>query len=576
MTPVGRAVAAVLIAVAVVVALPRPALAHASLTSTTPVDGAAVDAAPPSITLAFDQQVSLPPSAIRVFAADGTRVDANDPSVGPDGTTAQVGLRADLGDGTYIVTWRAVSADGHPVRGAFLFTVGDAGDVDDDAIAALLAGGDDRGWTLAARAARITGYAGGLVVAGAALFWALADPRRPGRRAIRIAATATATAWLAAVPLDAVTVSGLGIGALANATALGDAATGPIGRAAALTVPAALVARWLVGRADPDARWLTVAGLAVLAGFTLEGHTLTTDPVWLVVAADLTHLVAAAAWTGGLAVLLAALRDGRARGDLLASVAATDRFSVLAGRALAGVVLTGGALTWFEVRALRAVDTPYGWLLVAKIVLVAAVAALGAWNHQRLVPALRASAGTGDVDPPAGGSDGPTHVAPAPATEGGLDEVAATATFARLDRSLRRELALVVGVLAVTAALVNVQPAREAAGVGTLAIVAVEAGDGRELEVVVDPNRAGRNQVHLYLLDANGRPAQDVAGVELSLSLPVEDVGPIVRVPLDAGPGHWILNGPELSLPGTWEITASFRLSRFEALTRTVTVVVNP
>lgn len=103
---------------------------------------------------------------------------------------------------------------------------------------------------------------------------------------------------------------------------------------------------------------------------------------------------------------------------------------------------------------------------------------------------------------------------------------------------------LVVVVVLVTAVLVNLQPAREAAGVTGVFSIHEQIADGTHVNLVVDPNRAGANQIHLYLLTETGRPADLAEAVTFELSKPDADIGPLTRTPEVAGPGHWILTGP--------------------------------
>ena len=102
-----------------------PATAHTPLERTVPEAGAQLAAAPREVVLRFAEGVRPVPGGIRVFDEDGTRVDEARPhSVGGAVTLALPPLTK----GAYVVSWRVVSADGHPVRGAFTFRVGGVGD----------------------------------------------------------------------------------------------------------------------------------------------------------------------------------------------------------------------------------------------------------------------------------------------------------------------------------------------------------------------------------------------------------------------------------------------------------------
>jgi putative copper export protein len=140
----------------------------------------------------------------------------------------------------------------------------------------------------------------------------------------------------------------------------------------------------LVGR-RARAAWAAVfgAGLAVAFTTALVGHAADRGDLSVMILIDWLHVVAASVWTGGLFCLAAAvLRE--ARGWPRARVAvAMRRFSTLAGVCLVAVVASGVFNAWMQLGALDALWTStYGRILFAKVLLVLAVAALGAvWRR---------------------------------------------------------------------------------------------------------------------------------------------------------------------------------------------------
>ncbi|MFQ6148177.1 copper resistance protein CopC [Streptomyces seoulensis] len=102
-----------------------PASAHAALRSGDPAGGAVLKAAPRAVTLTFTESVGLLDDSFRLFGPDGRRVRTAEPRHAPGRPdTAQVAFPAGSGEGTFTVAWRVVSADSHPVSGAFTFSVG--------------------------------------------------------------------------------------------------------------------------------------------------------------------------------------------------------------------------------------------------------------------------------------------------------------------------------------------------------------------------------------------------------------------------------------------------------------------
>ncbi len=122
---VGRLAAVVLALTAALlvalVALASPAAAHAELVGTTPADGERLEHAPQQVTLEFTEQVTLIAGGIELLDERGEPVRTSDPHV--MGRQVMLPLPDGLPRGGCVVSWRVVSADTHPVAGAFTFGV---------------------------------------------------------------------------------------------------------------------------------------------------------------------------------------------------------------------------------------------------------------------------------------------------------------------------------------------------------------------------------------------------------------------------------------------------------------------
>lgn len=551
-----------------------PARAHAALLETTPFDGQVVDEAPDQVSWTFNEAVTSTSGALRIFDGDGERVDTGEQTQAAPEQLA-VGLREDVGDGSYVATYRVTSADGHVIRGAFVFQVGDGAALDDDTLAAIFGGGDSVP-AIAAGVARAVGYVGALLLGGALLWSSVVARGGRGDERARGDTWAHRGGWLVigaavlAVPMQAMLTSGMGLGAFTSGRVLAETATSSVGLGALARLAFAVLAVALLRRGDGSRDLAGLAGLVVLGTFLLDGHTRTVDPAWLLWVGDAVHLLAAAAWFGGLVVLAGTVRARRIDDDPVAAADVVRRFSTVATTALVAVTVAGVAMSWALVRQPRAlVGTDYGWTLLAKVGLVAVVALVGAYNNRRLVPAIARAAspagGSVDADPDTGGPDLARH------------SRVGRAAWGQLRRTARFEVAVMVAVLGVTAFMVNLRPAAEEAGItGAFdTLVAVPDSD-LQLNLVVDPNRVGQNEIHFYVLDRTGRPYSDLESVEVRLTQPERDIGPIVREPFVAGPGHWQLDGGDLGVPGEWVVELVAQLDRFEQARVEVPVVVNP
>lgn len=548
-----------LVAGAAWLAVAVPVTAHAQLESTSPADRSTLGDPPDQVRFTFNEPVAVAPGALRVYDRDGTRVDDGVQSQ-PGPSSAVVGL-GDLADGGYVATYRVTSADGHVVRGAVTFTVGGGAALDTDTIAGLFAasGGGPSTWVI--RLLAVGTMAAALVAVGALAVLGGRRSEDPATHVERTRATTVvsrAAAWgipaaVATIPAQAVVSSGLGWRAVTNPDVLEQVLASSVGLASLTLVAGLVVARGVAttARARPDgARRQRVAaaggGLLVVAALAMAGHTRTVEPLVVMMVGDLVHVVAAGVWLGGLVVVIAAFRDAGPDPAVRATVVA--RFSGRALWAIGAVVVAGAAMAWALARQPRAlVSTDWGWTLVAKVSLVAVLVLVAAFNRTRLVPLV-----TGDSDR------------------------SQAAARRQLHTTMRVEVGLAVAILAATSLLTGLRPAAQAAGITGAFDRVVTVTDDLSLNVVVDPNRAGTNQVHLYLLDASRRPTSDVDEITVELLQTAEDLGPIVRTPAPAGPGHWILAGNELAIPGPWRITAVVATDQFTEHRVDVEVVVNP
>ncbi len=516
-----------------------PAGAHAELVGTTPGDGARLTEAPTEVTLTFNEGVSAALGAVRVLDREGRRVDTGD--VEARGPVVSVGLE-DLDDGAYVVAWRAVSADSHPIHGSTTFVVGDTAErLSDDLVQSLIGGGGDGGWRIVGMATRLAAYGGALLATGLAVFltWAHdgGDERSRLRRVLRVAAGVGALGLLAELPVRAALATGLGPRSLTETGVARQLLGDRVGIGLVVALLTLLFVAVDGGRDRIVAAGATVALAVALA---LSGHT-ATGSVVVATVADAAHVAAGAVWFGGLVgcALVARSRRGVAGG----ATPVVLRFSGPAAVALAGVTVGGAVLGWTQVRSLDALtSTPYGRLLIAKVVVVGLAAAIGGLNRLRLLPVLQHT---------------PDH--------------ARATTLLR--RAVGAEAALLLLVIGATAVLVDVTPAKDSVA-GPYA-AAAPLGDGR-VEIDVSPTRAGRTTIHVYAYDAGGDPLPVPDGLSLVMSLPANEVTGIERRPVPTGTGHWTLLGDDLSIGGTWTIEVVARVSDFEQETATFTVPIRP
>jgi len=556
---------------------PAAASAHALLIDTVPQRGATLKTPPREVVLHFSEAVEGNFGAVRVFDAAARRVD-DGRSFHPGGSGARlaVGLKPGLPDGTYVATYRVISADSHPISGGLVFSVGAPGAAAAPTVAELIgdsaagpvtqvAFGVARGLTYLATALLLGGLAFLLAVwrpalraaAGAAEAWreAAAAFALRLRRILLLAAGLGIVAGFAGIVLQGATAGATSAWSALSPDVVGDVLGTRFGHVWGLRVVAFLALGGALALALPGPRRLPLALAALPAAFlamapALGGHASVQSPVALLFPLDVAHVMAMSVWIGGLFALLfvlpAATRRLEANDRTRLLAAALLRFSPMA-LACVGVLLLTGTLQAIEHvgswSALR--DTGFGRAVLIKIGLIVALIAIGAVNRRRVVPGL-------------------TRLAEASAAPGELGHL--------LRRTLRAEVALVVVVLGVTSALVSYPPPDSLASGPFSANTAL--GPLR-LEVTMDPARVGPNELHLYLLRArDGAPFTATKQLDATLALPAKHIGPLALKAREAGPGHYVVDTVALVPGGDWRLHVTSRVSEFDQYETTLKVPV--
>ena len=477
--------------------------AHARLITTEPANDAVLEQSPRSVLLRFDEPVETAFGAIRVYDARARRVDSGEVER-PSEKEARIALDVRLARGTYTATWRAVSADGHPVSGAFVFHVGVPGANPAGVAAQVLEGGTPAAVTALFSIVRALDFLLLLVVGGGTLMLIVGLVHASAETQSRLALLlAGAGLLLAFVACAGIVLQGAAAGGFGLREALHwDVVSVVLGtRFGTVWLMQALLAAGCAVLLRISRRAAIVPAALLLLTPSLSGHASVSGRIALV--ADMAHVTAAAVWVGGLAALvLALLWAGTERWEL--AVSAVPRFSALAVVAVSWLLASGTVSGYLQVRALRGLwETTYGQLLLVKLALVLPLLALGLYNNRRAVPRLR-------------------------------ERLATAAERTRFLRTAAAELALMTAIIGVTAVLVSEPPARaQVAPTGPYATTA-QLGD-LELNLVVDPAAAGRNQIHLYLTNPSGQPT-DVDEASVSATLASREIGPLRLRAYRAGP----------------------------------------
>ncbi|MFI2380801.1 copper resistance CopC/CopD family protein [Micromonospora sediminicola] len=536
----GAVAGLLLLLVTLLLAPATPASAHAVLVSSSPAASAVVPEAPAQVVITFSEGVRKVPGKVRVIAPDGSRADRGEPTF--QGAEVTIPVDPSGARGTYLVSYRVISADSHPVSGAFTYSVGAPSEPPTDT------GSDNRANPVtenAVKVAKWVGYVGLLLLVGPALVLAALWPRRlsrrgPGRLAWTglgvLAAATVAELWLQ-VPytngggLFDVTGAGLGdvLGSAYGTTHL--VRLGLLAAAAFLLRP---LFAGPVGRTDGII--LAVLGGAALFTWPLAGHAAASPAPAVSVVVDAVHLGGMAVWLGGLVMLAVFLLRRADERELDAILPIWSRWAALA---VAALLLAGTVQGLIEVASPTAlVDTTYGRLLLAKIVLFALV--IGVAAYSRALVRRRVAAGR-------------------PGS---------------MRRAVVAELAITAVVLGLSATLVQTTPARTAAadvaGAPAGYFSTTLSSPIYSLQVELDPAETGNNSLHLYAYTTDNRP-QPVQEWKVTAALPSAGIEPITVPLLPLSDNH--ATG-EVNLParGDWQLRFTVRTSDIDQATVTATV----
>ena len=524
--------AAAVLALGLGFAAPRAA-AHAVLMKANPAADQQLDVAPRELELAFNENVG--PVFFKLLDRAGKEV-GQPGEVRLDGNSLFLPLGETLGNGTYIVTYRVISADTHPVGGSFAFAIGEPVASGADAAAS---GGAASAWVLPTYLNRVVLYASVLLAAGSALLLLIMTwpaSVEPGlRRQGRIAALVAILAYGVSMAVGGADIVAGGPGALFSGAAWSAAMKSTLSLSAAIGIPGALLAAWAFSRRIEWALW---TGFALLvASFLVTGHAATAVPVWLAATNVGLHLVGGAFWFAAFAPLIATSKvsTGPEAGRVM------DQFSSRAVWLVGLVLLSGLVISWIQVRSpANLPGTDYGQRLLVKLGLVAAILAIAFWNKSTLTPALR-NAGDG--------------------------------AGARMARSIRIESVVMLLVVAAAASLTLPTPPRALGEQAAMAAGgAMPAGAGFKetwtsgdyrVEVEVTPARTGENMVMLRFKDAAGAPVT-MQRASLDMALPAAQVEGITKDGEAMPPDMYHFMISELIIPGDWQFMVSAFVSDFD------------
>lgn len=522
--------------------------AHAVLLDSSPKPGEMLMQSPSEVVANFNEGVG--PIFFKVLDVKGQPV--GDPGeIRLDGTKMILPLRATLPNGTYVLTYRVISADTHPVGATFGFSIGEPMKTID----ATADAGSRSIWSLAVAVNRWVLYAGMLWVAGTALFLLLlgieGSLREDARQKARWASVLTALSYVLAVGFGGADMQLGGVDALWKAATWRSGLDSTLASSAVLGLiaMALLYAGFVAG--EQRRHGVLIAGATLAIGsFLVTGHAATAPPAWLMAPVVGVHLLATAFWIGAFRPLLLST------GQLSAadSGALMQRFSNFAVPAVIVVLISGTAISLKQLGSpAKLFDNDYGTVLLTKIILVLVIIGIAAYNKINLTPRLIAN----DV-----------------------------AGVSKIRRTITLELMLYVIVLAAASALTVTTPPRALVATGEpgaaeakMAMMSgglvkrtLENDAGYSAEIELSPAKVGENMLMVTVKDPAGVIVQDATALEVTVALESAGISE-VRLKAEAvGNGMWHVMIGETLIPGDWALTIDGYLTDYDKTSFSTTV----
>jgi copper transport protein len=556
-----RARAAAVGAVALAaLAVPAGASAHAVLLHTSPVASATLNQPPAQVALTYSEAVEPRFAIVSVTDAGGRQEATGRPARSPQNPDQLVVPLRRVPEGWYLVYWRVISVDGHPVRGAFTFAVGPNPGPAPQFVTPSIS---ETAATPGLLTARWLVFLSTMAAIGLFVFRTIVA--RPLRRhvegsslhAVGMALAVALIVALVATPIYALMTtakfdlrSAWDIGALVpliRSSAFGRSLVDLEVVLALFAVAAAITLR--VERQEsverPVSELVALLGALLAAGAVLlvpgiAGHAGQTSPRGLAVPLDWLHLSAGSIWIGGLIGLLA-LWSGLGKERRLPGLAVcVPRFSNVAFASVVLLVASGTAAAVIHLPTVSSLwQTSYGQALMVKIALLAGAMLLAPINMLRNTPRLRNA-----VERPS----------------------EATSAASLLRGLVSGEVALVVAIVFAAATLSSLPPPPKAlaavgsasAHVGPGAVRKTVRQGSYQLDFNVQPNRAAVPNSFSVAITKNGRPVRG-ADVTTTFTMLDMEMTPLAYHLPETAPGRYRRSAPSLVMVGRWGLSFDIR-----------------
>ncbi len=530
----------------------QPAQAHSQVTGTIPSNGQTVAESPKQVEVVFNETVIGAPDALKVFNSETKRVDKANAKV-VNGNQLVLDLDQ-LSPGGYVMTWRVVSADSHPVRGAVSFQVGSGDVAETKALAERIFNADESstGAAVGYAVVRFLAFAALAISLGLIVFVALTRSNDATLvRVVHWALGILALAGIGELAFQGLLATDGGFASLLSKDPWQAVFRSHFGWLILIRTVAAILSLAFIddilraltknarqesakSRTAPMWAVISVIAIAFVVTTMMARHAPSGRLPAVGIVADVVHIAASSLWLGGLLALVITVlrtRGSQAQYDVERKTAVLHHFSTLATACVILIAVSGLVQGWRQIGTFDALfDDTYGILVAIKAVLFGLMIGFASFGRTRIRYELEKD---GDVS--------------------ALKSVRIQTAF---------EVFVAVAILCVTAVLVSAEPPKQAAngGIGFSTEVPVS---NHIAQIVVDPAVAGLNTTHVYVLSTAGAP-QGVEQVTLRIALPQKGIEQIELPLREITPDHYVSDNFSIPIADKWQARVTVQSSPTE------------
>jgi copper transport protein len=534
---------------------PSLVYAHPVVIDSNPKQFQSLESAPDKVIVYFSEPIVLQYSQISVIDSEGNRVeDGNAENYNGDSSTISVPLKSDLGEGTFTINTKVLSAvDGHVVDESLVFSIGEGkGD-----FTQIASGSKDIFNLLSMENSlgRIPGYVGQIVIVGGAFIFLWIQ--KPLSKFEWIKGFLQPQLYLIkknAIKLiiigDSLILLSIGATVLIQSSAIGgsigDVLTTEFGKIIIVRLSLALI---LLGfllfcykkfnrskREINEVRYfITIVGLGLSILFTnsLISHSAALNnfgPILI----DYFHGIAASFWIGGLIFLtfvflskIFLIKDEELKAKIISTI--IPQFSIIVIPVLGSISITGPTLLWsLESSLSTTIASLYGKMLIIKLIIAGIMIIIGGY-HQFITERRISTLSIRNI-----GEKGYSKERITPETN----------IYKKLIWSLRIETILGISLLFVVSILANmvlpsgeipsinitnyaetINPQNQTKNSNTYSTVIYT--EDQKIEINLQPARLGQNKIFIYFTDYNNKPIDNISNATLKLSQLERNIGPI-------------------------------------------------